>query len=138
MFLCAFFVDNLFGKLKSVTVAFCLSSLALSSLLFIESERVVRNSQLVLCTGLVVLMISVGLSALFAVVPESYPVSLRGVASGWSASMSRFAGIVSPIAASYLIESTGTVSSAVVLYICSCLASGAFGLIIPPLRKTKK
>eukprot|EP00359_Climacostomum_virens_P010922 CAMPEP_0204902598 /NCGR_PEP_ID=MMETSP1397-20131031/3767_1 /ASSEMBLY_ACC=CAM_ASM_000891 /TAXON_ID=49980 /ORGANISM="Climacostomum Climacostomum virens, Strain Stock W-24" /LENGTH=401 /DNA_ID=CAMNT_0052071129 /DNA_START=92 /DNA_END=1297 /DNA_ORIENTATION=+ len=132
IFLASTFVI-LFGKFKAIFIAFVMSSLSLLLLLLVENEGLI-----IVCTGLVVLLISIGFSALFAVTPESYPVCMRGVASGWTSSMSRLAGVVSPIAASCCISWFGSMEAAVVLYSISAMISGVFALLIPPLRRSKK
>lgn len=136
--LASLFIDKFFGKLKAISASFAMASIALLALLYAEADYLVKSTQIILCTGQVVLLISIGFSALFAVTPESYPVSLRGVASGWTASMSRLAGVVSPIAASSAISWFGSVKAAVLLYVVSCMLCGVFSLLIPPLKPLKK
>lgn len=95
----AYLIETPLGRIKSMAISTALLALALLTFAFTTTPIAVVASS---CS--ISLFASISYAVIYSYSPEVFETSLRGTASGTASALSRFAGILAPLLAGFLMS----------------------------------
>ncbi|OMJ94785.1 hypothetical protein SteCoe_1965 [Stentor coeruleus] len=123
-------VDTKLGRKFTITLSFALASLC-CFFLYIGKNIIL----IIVVTSAMNMFVIMGYSAMFTITPESFPIEVRNIGSGFVNGCSRFVSIVCPIITGWLLDQDNGFPIAVILFaaLFAVCAISAF-----PLKETRR
>lgn len=113
----SYLVTTVLKKKWTTSISFLLASLCV--FIFLISTK---YWMVLLSTSFIYFFNFMGYASIMAIIPESYPVNVRSIGTGWVNAWCKFGGVISPVAVGILFDLEGGITLSVLL-ISLCFAA---------------
>jgi MFS family permease len=127
-------VETRLGRKYTIVVSFALAFLCCFLFYIDQSPAAVSFRQIITCTSILNLVVIMGYSAVYTIVPESYMVDVRNLGVGTAGICARIAAIICPVFTGWLLSQPGGFQIALIIFAVLFGITGASAL---PLKETR-